>query len=178
MDADGEMTESGTPSFHSADLVGRALYRLAHAFAIAGGALMAGLIGMVVVSVAGRNVLGTPIYGDFELVAMGTAIAVSLFLPYCHLNRGNVIVDLFLARAPLRVRTGCDVAGSLLLAGLAGLLTWRTLLGGLELADYGEVTMILAIPVWWAFPFVVSALGLLAVCGLYTAACDAARLIR
>jgi TRAP-type C4-dicarboxylate transport system permease small subunit len=177
MENSGEMREGGAPLLPPADLPGRWLFRLAFGLAIAGGALMVALIAMVVASILGRGLFSAPISGDFELVAMGTGIAVSLALPYCHINRGNVIVDLFLARAPLAVRVGCDVLGSLLLAVLAAVLAWRTVLGATDMIAYREVTIILAIPVWWAFPFVILSLGLLAVCALYTAWRDARGLL-
>ena len=172
------MTEISTPPARPADAVGKALFRIALGFVITGGVLMGGLVFMVVVSIAGRALFGAPVYGDFEMVAMGTAVSVTLFLPYCHLNRGNVIVDLFLARAPLKIKIGCDAAGALLLSGLAAVLAWRSTLGAADLFAYNEVTMILAIPIWWAFPFIVAALTLLAVCGMYSAACDVSRLFR
>ena len=148
--------------------VGRRLVALAYALAIAGGLLMSGLVVMVVISIAGRALFSKPIYGDFEMVAMGTAVVIFLFLPHCHLQRGNVIVDLFLARAPEKVRAVCDAAGSLLLAVISGLLTWRMVLGAADLIEYHEVTMILGIPVWWAFPFIILSLALLTLSCLYT----------
>jgi TRAP-type C4-dicarboxylate transport system permease small subunit len=158
------------------DPAGRALHALAYALAMLGGALIAALGAMVVVSVVGRALFTLPVPGDFELVAMGTAIGICLFLPYCHLRRGNVIVDLFLARASRRVRAACDLCGSVLLGVMAGMLAWRSVLGAMDLWNYGEVSMILAIPVWWAFPFVVISLGLLALCCLYTAGRDLRRI--
>jgi TRAP-type C4-dicarboxylate transport system permease small subunit len=130
---------------------------------------MAGLSVMVVVSVAGRALLSAPVYGDFEIVAVGTAIAVFLFLPYCHIKGGNVIVDFFLAPAPLSVRRFCDAAAGVLYGLIAGVLTWRTILGAFEVHRYEEVSMILAIPVWWAFPFGIVSFGLLTVICFYLA---------
>jgi len=163
------MAEIGNTSDIPADAAGRALHRVSYVLAIAGGGIMIALIVMVVSSILGRSLINTPIYGDFELVGIGTGIAVSLFLPYCHMCRGNVFVDLFLAQAPPRVRLACDAAGSLILAALAGALAWRTVAGAQDMIAYHEVSIILAIPVWWAFPFVIVSLGLLSLCALYTA---------
>ena len=160
------------------DPAGRVLRALAYGLAIFGGVLIVALALMVVVSVLGRALFDTPVYGDFELVAMGTAIAVSAFLPYCHLQRGNVILDLFLARAPASVRGLCDVLGSVLLAVIAGVLAWRTALGTADMIAYEEVTMILAIPVWWAVPVVLASLALLSLSALYTAFRDLRGLVR
>jgi TRAP-type C4-dicarboxylate transport system permease small subunit len=124
---------------------------------------------MTVVSVVGRYLFSTPIQGDYELVTMGTAIAVFLFLPYCHLQRGNVVVDIFLSWAPRGVRTFFDGASGLLLAAIAGGLAWRMIYGGLDMHRYGEISYILALPVWPIFPCAALALGLLSAACLYTA---------
>ena len=158
--------------------VGRILYQTSYYAALFGGFLMVGLAAMVVVSVAGRWSIAKPIYGDFEMVAMGTAIAVSLFLPYCHLKRGNVIVDLFMAWAPARVQSFLDILGSLALAVIAGMLTWRMYHGLLGVQQYNDTTYILALPLWWAFPFMIFAFGLLTASCLYTAYQDVVRTFR
>ncbi len=158
--------------------IGSALYFLSEMAAILGGLIMTGLTFMVVVSVLGRWLISSPIYGDFEMVAMGTAISVFLFLPYCQMNRGNVIVDLFLAWAPRKVRTALDILGSIMLALIAGVLTWRMTLGGFNAVEYRETTYILALPLWWAYPFAVASFGLLCLTSIYTAIHDLARIIR
>ncbi len=155
-----------------ADPVGRLLHGLAFALMLAGGTLVSALSLMVVISVAGRWLLLAPIPGDFEIVAMGTAVGVFLFLPYCHMQRGNVLVDLFLARAPAWLQALCDVFSDLVLAAIAGLLAWRLWLGGVDMFRYNETSITLAIPTWWAFPFAVAGFGLLAICCLYTATRD------
>ena len=158
--------------------VGRALHFSSRMAAILGGFIMTGLTIMVVISVLGRWLISSPIYGDFEMVEMGTAISVMLFLPYCHMNRGNVIVDLFLSWAPKRAQIFFDIVGSIALAAIAGMLSWRMVLGGLEMVDYNETTYILALPLWWAFPFAVGSMGLLCVCAVYTAVHDGLRMFR
>ena len=158
--------------------LGRMLHGISYGGAIAGSVVMAGLVIMVTASVIGRSLFNAPVYGDFELVSMGTALSVSLFLPYCHLRRGNVIVDLFLANAPRSVRAACDIFSGLLLAAIMVLLTWRSVLGGMDMGAHHDVTMILGLPVWVIFPPLVFSLGLLAICCLYTAWQDLAELLR
>ena len=158
------------------DPVGRTLLLSARVFALLGGIIMVGLAGMVVASVLGRWLFSAPVFGDFEMVGMGTAIAVFLYLPYCHMRRGNVIVDLFLSRTPKRLQIFFDVIGSVALATIASMLCWRMAVGGLETLETNETTYILALPLWWAFPFCVLAMGLLALCCLYTASADLKRI--
>ena len=166
------MAEPQTQSARPADPVGRALHFCSYILVLAGGFLMSALTVMTVISVMGRYLFNSPIQGDYELVTMGTAIAIFLFLPYCHLQRGNVVVDLFLSWAPRRVQTFFDGASGLLLAAIAGVLSWRMIHGGLDMQRYGEVSYILALPVWPVFPFAVLALMLLSVACLYTSVRD------
>lgn len=171
------MTESRQALPTPRSLYARMLFATAHGMTLVGGAILLAMIVMVVASIVGRALFNAPVYGDFELVAMGTAASVTLFLPYCQLVRGNVIVDLLLARAPERVKLACDVLGGLLYAGIAGVLTVRSLYGGLDLYRYNETSMILSIPVWWVFPFLVLSLAVLCLCCLYTAAADLRRMV-
>lgn len=166
------MTETSEPSPRPTDPIGRALFRCAYLFALAGGLLMAAVAIMVVFSVFGRWLFLAPISGDFEMVEIGTAVAVFLFLPYCHLTKGNVIVDLFLSRAPAKLRLAFDVASGVLLAVIAAVLAWRMMLGGLDMHRYHEVSIILGVPIWPIFPFAVASFALLAVACLYTSARD------
>lgn len=166
------MAETNTESARPVDPVGRALLSCAYALILVGGFLMAALTVMSVISVLGRYLFSVPVPGDFELVTMGTAIAVFLFLPYCHLQRGNVVVDLFLSWAPRKVQVFFDGASGLLLAVIAGVLSWRMASGGLDMHQYNEVSYILALPIWPIFPVAVVALALLAASCLYTAVRD------
>ncbi len=172
------MSDAGQETVDYDTPIGRGLYLASRVAAILGGLIMTTLALMVVISVLGRWLISSPVYGDFEMVEMGTAISVCLFLPYCHMNRGNVIVDLFLAWAPWRVQLFFDIAGSIALAGIAGMLAWRMVYGGLEMASYDETTYILGLPLWWAFPFAILSFSLLCLCAAYTAVSDCLRMFR
>ena len=166
------MAENQTDRARPTDAVGRALHFCSYILVLAGGFLMSALTVMTVISVTGRKLFNSPIQGDYEMVTMGTAIAVFLFLPYCHLQRGNVVVDLFLSWAPRRVQTFFDGVSGLLLAAIAGTLAWRMVEGAVDMHHYNEVSYILALPIWPVFPVAVLALALLSVSCLYTAARD------
>jgi TRAP-type C4-dicarboxylate transport system permease small subunit len=149
--------------------VRRVLDGLARAFALAGGALLVVITGMSVASIAGRTVLGRPVPGDFELVQVGCAAAIAAFLPYCQLQRGNIIVDFFTARAPQRVQGALDAFGALLLAAVMALLAWRAAAGMLTMKASGEVSMIVSFPIWVGYAAIVPSLALAALVGLLTA---------
>lgn len=162
--------------------IDRGLRRLAGGLAIAGGAVLCGLVALVVVSVLGRELsdlawlqgtgLGRwlgPVNGDFELVELGVAVAVFSFLPHCHITRRNVAVEVFTWSASPGRLAWLRLAGDGIYAVLAALLAWQVLLGAVDLHRFGETTMVLAIPVWWAYPPAVAGLGLLVAVTLWTA---------
>lgn len=137
--------------------------------AVAGGGVLVLLALMTVVSVLGRYFFGRPIHGDFEITELGCAVAIALFLPYCQLAAGNVVVDFFTGAAPPRLRRYLDVVGCLLTAFVATAFAWRLALGGYDMLRYNDQTMVLGIPTWWAFAVVVPSLALLALAGVETA---------
>jgi TRAP-type C4-dicarboxylate transport system permease small subunit len=147
----------------------RLLDALARAFAFAGGAILVGVTGMSVTSIAGRTLFGTPVPGDFELVQVGSAAAIAAFLPWAQLRRGNIIVDFFTTRTSPRVQATLDALGALLLAAVMALLAWRTVLGLLTVKASHEITMIVGFPVWIGYAAIVPSLVLAAVVGFHTA---------
>jgi hypothetical protein len=162
---------------------GSALDRLCLATAVAGGLVVCLLAGMTVCSIVGRWVSGIawlaevplvgdfgPIMGDFELTKMGTAMAVFLFLPFCHMRGGHVTVDLLMIHAPRAVQWLVAVLSELLFLSVALLMTWRLYLGMQQKLRYEQTTMLMEIPVWWGYAVGIVALALLSVVCLYRAA--------
>ena len=86
----------------------------------------------------------------YEIVQVAVALAAFLFLPFCQLRSGNIIVDAFTARAPHRVRAGLDRSWAALYAAVAALLAWRLAIGAAETVASGTVTPMLRLPFGWA----------------------------
>ena len=63
------------------DKFGRFLYDLAYILAILGGIILVIVILINFVSILSRIIFFNPLVGDFELVEIGSAIAISSFLP-------------------------------------------------------------------------------------------------
>lgn len=127
------------------------------------GALVALLTGgLTVVSVVGRAALRSPVPGDVELTQVGIALAISLGLPWCQLRGGNIIVDFFTQRLGERQRNRLDAVGALLIALMCAVLAWRTSAGALAVREAGETTMILGLPMWWAYASLAPGLALAA----------------
>ncbi len=153
----------------SRDAIGRALYGISLALALAGGLILLALIGLSAWSVAGRWLADAPLQGDFELVQLGCAACVSAFLPLCQMEKGHVIVDFFTLKAGPGTRAVLDAFGNLLLGGVGALVAWRLALGMASVREAGETSMILDLPIWMAYAPMILSFAVLALAGLYTA---------
>ena len=134
---------------------------LCRIFAAIGGITLLAMMLMTVISVTKRTIFGAPIPGDFELVEIGSAIAIFCFLPWCQSTGGNVLVDFFTQKSSPRANHLLEAIGDLLYLLIAGLLFWRMIHGGMEMRQYGEQSMVLRIPVWWSFIIILPAMALL-----------------
>jgi TRAP-type C4-dicarboxylate transport system permease small subunit len=101
------------------------------------------------------------------MVQMGIALCISLFLPWCQLSRANIIVDFFTEKLPQRPRRALDGIGSLLLALMCVLLSLRTAAGAFAVQGAGETTMIIGLPMWWAYAMLAPGLALCALIALW-----------
>ena len=127
-----------------------------------------------VASVGGRYFLGKPIFGDVEMVQLGIALCISLCVPWCQWQRVNIIVDFFTQNLPAKTICRLDGAGTLLIMVLYVLLAWRSAVGARSVFEAQEATMILNLPMWWAYAGLVPGLALSAV----IAAWQSQRLLR
>ena len=111
-------------------------------------------------SVLMRAVWSAPIPGDVEMTQMGIAFAISMCLPYCQLQKANIIVDFFTQSTSAGTRKFLDAIGSLMLVLLYGLLAWRSSVGAFSVREAGETTMIIGLPMWWAYACLAPGLAL------------------
>jgi len=138
------------------------------AMAILGGALFIVEAVMSVASVLGRALFNLPVPGDYELVQMLSAMGIAMCLPYCQLKGGHVFVDFFTLWAPPALKRLLDAVAALLLAGSAFFLAWRIWEGMVDMREYGETSMVIALPVWWGYVPVAPAFALLGIAALQT----------
>ena len=148
----------------------RVLEQLAKFCAILAGFLLTGITLMTCASLIGRNTTGTTLVGDFELTGVVAGAAIALFLPWCQVRRGNIIVDFFTARASERTNAALDRFGALLLGLSLALLAWRAGYGGLSAWRAQSTSMMLGFPEWIVYAAMVPPLALTAVIGLWQAA--------
>jgi TRAP-type C4-dicarboxylate transport system permease small subunit len=151
----------------------RILEKLAQASAILAGLLMTFITVMTCVSLIGRNTTGTTLAGDFELTGVAAGAAIALFMPWCQLRRGNIIVDFFTAKVSDRINAMLDRFGALLLGLVFAVLAWRTAVGGLNAWSSQSGTMMLGFPEWVVYVAMVPPFILTTIIALYQAATGA-----
>ena len=147
----------------------KVLETLAKLCAVAAGVLLIVITLMTCVSLLGRNTIGWTIVGAFELSGSAAGAAIALFMPWCQVRRGNIIVDFFTARASEATQRGLDRFGALLLALVMGLMTWRTGVGGLNAWTSQTGSMIMGFPEWIVYVGMLPPLALTALIALVQA---------
>jgi TRAP-type C4-dicarboxylate transport system permease small subunit len=149
--------------------LGQVLDKLSRICAISGGVILTLMAFMSLASVVGRSVFDKPILGDYELVQVMSAAAISLFLPFCQMARGHVIVDFFTMRCNKRLNDFFDLLANLLLTIGSFAFAWRAGVGLLDLLKNGDSTMLLGIPTWIGYVPVVLGFSLFGLTSLYSA---------
>lgn len=153
-------------------LIGRVLNKVSRFFAVCAGLVLILMALMSLTSIVGRALFSKPILGDYELVQMLSAVAVTMSLPFCQMIRGHIIVDFFTTGLPPRVNKLFDILASLVLAVAAFLFCWRISLGMIDLYGNGDSTMLLNLSTWWGYAPMVPSFFLLGCAALYTAWVD------
>jgi TRAP-type C4-dicarboxylate transport system permease small subunit len=153
--------------------VRRLLDHVATVFAMLGGLTFCALVAMSIVSIVGRKLFSAPVQGDVELMQMGAAVGAAAFLPLCELHDHHIRIDALTGWMSERARAWLDAGAHLMLGVAAALLAWRTALAVIDGRSTGEVSTLLAIPVWQPVALLVPSLALLALCGVYRTACAA-----
>lgn len=142
---------------------------LARLCAVLAGCLLTAITLMTCASLIGRNTTGWTLVGDFELSGSAAGAAIALFLPWCQVQRGNIIVDFFTTRASAATRAGLDRFGAALYAAVMALMTWRTSVGGLSAWHSQSGSMMLGFPEWIVYACMVPPLALCVLIGAWQA---------
>ncbi len=148
----------------------RFLEILAQACAIVAGVLLTAITLVTCASLIGRNTIGWNIVGAFEVSGFAAGAAIALFMPWCQVKRGHIIVDFFTARASAATQSGLDRLGALALAAAMGLLTWRTAIGGWNAWTSQTSSMMMGVPEWYVYAGMVPPLALTTLIALVQAA--------
>lgn len=130
---------------------------LADALALYGGLMLLVIVAMTVVNAAGFGLDAVArtwggavpgLSGYEEIVALLVGGAALSFLPWCQMQGGHVVVDLFTQRLPRPVIRAIDRLTHGLTAGLALFLGSRMIAGMLEARADGVVSSVHSWPEW------------------------------
>ncbi|MCV2887405.1 TRAP transporter small permease [Ruegeria aquimaris] len=165
---------------------------LAKAMAILGGIVLSALIMLTCVSILGRLLNGAfhgnfmtgiapefshwmiqlgvgPVNGDFELVEAGVAFAIFCFLPFCQITAGHASVDILTNSFSQGVNRFLRMVTETVFAAVLILIAWKLGDGMISKLSYGETTLLLEFPIWWAYALSFAASLAAAAVGCYMA---------
>lgn len=136
------------PSSPSAVRPPRIADRIAAALAVLGTAILLAAALTATLSVGLRLAVNGQVRGDFEVLSVGSGLAILLFFPYCQSSRAHVVIGIFSDWLPARIRQPVDALWSALLAAGAAFLCWRLWIGLHESLVNDDVTAMLHIPLF------------------------------
>ncbi len=157
--------------------IDRLALALARGLALAGGALLLGLIAMVVISVAGRASGIGPVRGDYELIELCAGLAVFAFLPWCQITGGHARVDVLTHRLPPAARRGLDLLWDVVMAVAMAVIAWRLGAGTASKLASGETSFLIGLPIGWAYAAALVAAVAAAAVAAWIALAGALRLV-
>lgn len=137
-------------------------------WALGGGFVTAGLAAMTAASAVSNVLFSAPFSADYELVKHLIAVAIFMFLPYCQLSGANVTVDIFTESMSEAKKAAMGLFSSLFAIAFSLLLLRQMSYGFLSYLRYPEVTPVLKLPLWTAFPPILVSLLLLLVAAIIT----------
>ena len=143
------------------------VYRFFRGMAFVGIGVLTLIALLSVVSIIGRSMTGLglgPVRGDFELVEIGSGIAVFCFLPWTHMRSAHAVVDILWGQCPRALQALLTVLFNGLMLAVWVLLVWRMGVQWLEHRESGETTFVLLMPLWYGYTaaMVPAVLGLFA----------------
>lgn len=165
------------------------IHGLARFMALLGGLVLCTLVGIVCISILGRETNGWahagylgapgqwllalgvgPVTGDFELVEAGVAFAIFAFLPLTQLTGSHATVDIFTNGLGPKVNNCLTGFWSIIMALIIILITWRLSIGMQDKMRYNETTYLIQFPVWWAYAASLVAAVTASIVSIYCAA--------
>jgi TRAP-type C4-dicarboxylate transport system permease small subunit len=135
---------------------------LSRGFNLAAGAALVAMLAMTTSDIIAVKIFSYPIPGAIEWVSFLAVLVAGFAIAQTQLLRGHIQVEFFVSRFPKRWQGGAEAVVAALGILLFGLLSWRSIIYGMDLRNAGVVSMTQHIPY---YPFVFAlALACLPVC--------------
>jgi TRAP-type C4-dicarboxylate transport system permease small subunit len=122
--------------------------------------LLLGILVLTFADVVLRYVLNAPIRGALEITEFAMAGLIFAALPLVTLRRENVVIDILDSHLKPVVNRTLDSLASLVAGACSVFLAWRLAILASSLADVGETTAALQIPVYLVAWFMAALAGL------------------
>lgn len=172
--------------------VHRFVTNIARALAILGGAVLFGLIIMICVSIAGREInsflysefatqrfpelaksildwgVGA-IKGDFEIVEAGIAFCIFSFLPLTQISSAHASVSIFTNFLPGFLQKFLRALAEILFAAMLIIIAMQLFEGLERKFNRGQTTFQIEFPLWWAYALSFFGAFMAAAAGAYMA---------
>jgi TRAP-type C4-dicarboxylate transport system permease small subunit len=100
--------------------------------------------------------------GTYEIIGLLGAVVTSFALGYTSVEKGHIAVDFLVMRFSPKSQALIGAVNAIIASMLFALITWQSLLYGIDLLKKGQVSQTIQIPI---YPFV---FGIAAGCGLLT----------
>lgn len=140
--------------FRDGSRLERFTYHLAKWTAVAGGIALLAMITIVILSIIGRAFIWAglkPILGDYELVGIGMGFAAFAFIPWAHFERGHAVVSIVTDMFSDRVNAWILAVTDLMMLVAGAFIAWRLYFGMLDKMRFHETTLLLRLPLGWAY---------------------------
>lgn len=98
------------------------------------------------VDVAGRYLFSKPLPGGFELTEMMLAALIYCGLPLVSKRREHIVIDTFDPFMPRPLKRGLDMIAEIVCAVTIGGIGWLLFRRAMRVADYGDTTAVLKLP--------------------------------
>lgn len=122
------------------------LERLQDKMKIAAAACLMGMCAVTCADVFLRGAFNTPIYGSEEIVSIFATLAIALALPYSHLKDVHIGVEILVRLLSKAVQDRIRLATLACSMVIMGILTWRMFVYAGTVAESGERSMNLELP--------------------------------
>ena len=119
---------------------------LEHALGFIAAAVLFVMMMLTAMDVVGRYVLNTPVPGAFEITEMMLAALIYCGLPLVSKRRDHIVIDTFDHLMSRGVKRGLDMAAEVLCSATLFGLAWLVVRRALRVAEYGDTTTVLRLP--------------------------------
>ena len=119
---------------------------LEYALGVIGAAVLFAMMMLTAIDVVGRYVLSRPVPGAFEVTEMMLAALIYCGLPLVSQRREHIVIDTFDYLMSRRVKRALDIIAEVLCSATLFGLAWLVFRRAGRVADYGDTTNVLKLP--------------------------------